>query len=175
MKLLHQQYSCLWNQRVIIMYIYKQNKLFELCCLTVQNTVFHLFCVCRFICFKELRNFASEICQQKLLSSKGTCPMGFVFLSLSLTRSSPLSVVTFIQVCPHTGQILFPTVPLLDPLFLQAPTSPCLVTLQPWSITCAFIASFYIFYFPWLLSCLHLNHTFSSPSPVNMVTEYTEK
>lgn len=145
------------------MYIYKQNKLFDLCCLTV-HILFSTFCMCRFICFKDLRNFASEICQQKLLSNRGTCPMGFLFLSLSLT-TSPLSV-TFIQVCPHVGQVLFPTVPLLDPLFPQAPTSPCLVILQPWSTTCAFIVSFHIFYLPWLLFCLHLNHTFSFLHPV---------
>lgn len=142
------------------MYIYKQNKLFELYCLTVQ-ILFSTFCMCRFICFKELRNFASEICQQKFLSSEGTCPTGFLFLSLSLTRSNPLSIVTFSQVCPHTEQVLFRTVPysskiLLDPLFLLHAQS-----LQPWSTTCAFIVSLHIFYLPQLLSCLHLNHIFS--------------
>lgn len=143
-----------------------------------RNTVFRMR---RFICFKELRNFASEICQQKFLRSKGTCPMGFLFLSLSLTRSSPLSVVPFIWVRPHTGKsssLLSLIVPNLSWIHCSG---------SYFSMPCHFLVLleadyFCIYYFtPYLSSCLALvlssfeSHILFFPFPINMVTEYIEK
>jgi len=129
--------------------------------------MFFTFCMHSFVSFKgKLRYFASGICQQKFLSSKGTCPTGFLFLSLCLNRSSPLSVAPLILACPQMRHVLFPTVPyisqlLMDPLKLLLFLSIPHHSLNLADYLCTRRFSLYL-YLSWLLPCLRLNHASSS-------------
>lgn len=119
--------------------------------------MFFTFCMCSSIFFKgKPRYFASGICQQKFPSSEGTCPTGFLFLSLSLARSSPLSIAPLVSACPQTGHVFsLPYCPSQFPTSL-GPTLPSssyfsslsLTNLWSWLTACALIVSIYTYIFP---------------------------